>query len=331
MNGGLKKILPIVFLIASAGQLGAQTPEEILKNALESSGVIYRGRMISVTHSGEKTRVSEAVLSSGPNQTFRKEFLAPNGTVERLVVSDGETEWIYIPARRVVWQGNAKKTDSKALTPEEEWALLTKNYKVALAGEGRAAGQEIWTISLSPQGGGKTRRSLGIAKKAPVILTTREYNPDGTIAAQSDFTDIEFPSRLDPALFEFKAPQNTQVKDHGLEPEFLSWKEMKESGLKLGTIPASLPQGFVFESGDVLTVANKDVAHLRFTDGLIVLSLFESQDPFGRARAPWNDEPEKDGNTRTGHTIRWKSHNSYYILMGELPAPVLQTMAHSLK
>ena len=64
-----------------------------------------------------------------------------------------------------------------------------------------------------------------------------------------------------------------------MTPDFLSIDEMEKATGRETELPAELPGGFAFESADYFDVGKDMVRHLRFTDGLAVLSVFLTDKP----------------------------------------------------
>lgn len=312
-------------------------PVQLLQNVSANPLVSYKGRMVSIVRNGKQSRVSDAEIYFQPPSRFRREFFSIQEELEKVVASDGEKEWIYFPSKKSAWEGSASRQKSKNIASADEWRLMGENYLIQLKGSSRVAGREAWVVGIVPKVKGKPVRTLWIDKSQPVILQSKQYNPDGSLAVRAHFTDIQYQPRLSADLFQLEFPSTTVIKKHGLEPDFLSLEEMKKSGMRMPKIPERLPEGFVFESGNALKVSGKEITHLRFTDGSVIISLFESAVPVISNDAAFAWEPQDSahlgamGFSTAGKVIRWKSGRRYFVLVGNLETEMLQQIAKSLK
>src|SRR5437588_9594866 len=71
----------------------APDPQKLLELSLEPSAIAFEGRMM-VTHwyGKHRSEAEEVRVYHAPPSLSRREFLAPDGTVTKIVVSDGERE-----------------------------------------------------------------------------------------------------------------------------------------------------------------------------------------------------------------------------------------------
>ena len=334
----LKKLVQAGFIAAAIlPALWAVTPDALLILRAASGGPPkpYQGRMISLITSGKQSHSSDVAVYARPPNSYKRDFFSPSEELEKVVVSDGETEWIYFPMKKMAWKGDSKKTQPRILSDEDVWILLSKNYNIQLRGSDQIAGRDTWVVQILPRDEGKPKRAVWIDKDEPVILQSKEYHPDGSLATQSHFVKIEFLDDLPEELFRFD-PKNMTVKEHGLDPDFLSMEELQKSGAGILRLPQKLPEGFIFESGNFFTFHGKEVTHLRYTDGLTVMSLFESSVPISSDDKTFNWKPfDLDrgtiGLSKAGKVIRWKSKGRYFALVGNLSAPALERVAKSLR
>ena len=309
---------------------------QILKNSSKGSSKAYQGRIVSFIKEDNQSHMADVRIFFQPPDKYRREFVTPEEKMKKIVVSDGVTEWIYFPNKKVAWKGDSSKTYEKLLTDDQEWDLITKNYDLIQKPDGKVAGRDAWVIRVEPKTKGKPKRTLWIDKAESVILQSKDYNPDGSLTVQSHFTDIAFASGFPPGTFDLALSTDTQTKDHGMDPDFLSIKDLQGANGKSVLYPRSLPDGFVFESADKFPVKGHDVTHLRFTDGLNVLSLFESRFPIGSSTQIFSrdkSEPSLDhvGFSRTGKVIYWKKGKDHFILVGDLATATLRKIKDSIK
>ena len=123
---------------------------------------------------------------------------------------------------------------------------------------------------------------------------------------------------------------------HGLDPLAVSLEEFKKVYGQSFNPPRELPTGFVFESANHFKVRNKDVWHLRYTDGLAALSLFLTRGPVS---LPKNGQPLGDAAIGGvgqpvmygfGKVLEWKKNGRHYVLMGDVDRSWLEKIAAAI-
>ena len=328
-------ILFYLSLTVSFVQAEDPAPLTILQTANKFSFKPYQARIVSKIYRGLKTQRRQALVKIESPQHYKKEFFAPDGKLERVIYANAGTEWIYYPKKNTVRKGMAKKFQAKLIPEEKEWELLQQNYDLSLESDEPIAGRPVWTIKISPKEKIKPGRILWIDKNQYIILQSKEFRPDGTLESESTFENIFFPDHLDIDTAAFAIPPGASVSDHGFAPNFLSWDDVKKSNAKVPVLPKNLPSGFVFESVDFLNIKGKKVSHLRFTDGLSVISIFESDAPISskteNLKSLMNDLAQYAGFSKAGKVLQWKFGNHYFILIGNLSQEALQKISQSLK
>ncbi|MCB4757517.1 MAG: outer membrane lipoprotein-sorting protein [Elusimicrobia bacterium] len=317
-------------------QAADQEALRILQKASQFPSKPYRGAIVSKIQHGTKKQQVRATVQMESSQHYKKEYFAPDGKLDKIIFANQQEEWIYFPSKKMVWKGDLKKSQSKLLSENKEWELIAENYDLNLKPGENIAGRNTWVLDVKPKAKGKPYRTLWIDQDQYLILKSREYNPDGTLTIESAFEKIDFPAGLDAGAFNFRVPAGTHVQDHEFSPDFLSLEELKESGAHFPRMPEHLPAGFVFESADFFNVKSKEVSHLRYTDGLNVISLFESAYPVSTKTGAFQWEPSEFetatiGFSRAGKILYWQSGNRYFTLVGNLSSEALHKIAKSIK
>ncbi len=271
-----------------------------------------------------------------PPGLYRRELLNPSGQVEKLVVDDGKTEWIYDSAQRKAWQGESADPIFKRLGPDEEFDQLQENYELSLSPGGLVAGRPCWKLELRKREGQVLARRLWIDKAKSLILKSETFRPDGSLKESVLFTRLKFVAKQDAAKFVFSPPPGTAVVQRAA-PDYLALDEAKTAGLK-PQLPAWLPSGYVFESLDVMAKGKSRILHCRFSDGLSAISLFEGSSRmrlnFGKSQKQRVKLAIGRGTlteTAEGNVLSWTFGGRRFILVGAVSASTLQKMAESVK
>jgi len=334
----LAQLLLLLAPACSFAATAAPSAGQLLDAALRPSATAYRGKMIVARWYGRRSRAEEVEVSYSPPNKYRWEFLAPDGRPDRVVIGDGKNEWIQLPHERRLLRGSAIKSAPKRISPEAELALLFKNYDAALKGEKRVAGRPTWLLELTPKAPRKNHELIWIDQRTGVVLETKKFLPERPFASLSRFADFEPSKSLPDSLFQPETGPDVVVDDHGLDPGFLSLAELNAVSGKSLRFPGELPEGFVFENADLLTVGGTTVRCARYTDGLTVLSLYQTDRPVRLSGTePVQDASPADlpGSLRfssAGKVLTWKSREGrYFTLIGDVSQELLRTASERLK
>lgn len=326
---------------------GDPEPSELLRSAAAPPEVAYSGDVSVVTwlqRSGRsvreegEARSKELAVRFSPPGRFRREVVDRYGFASQVIVSDGKTEWFYDRARRRAWKSPPQDPDYKVLGTDEELELLSQNYEARVSGRERVAGRDCWVLELATRQGGAPARRLWIDRRHGLLLQAKAFQSDGTVASTMRFLKIEFEPKLDAELFRFSPPPGTSVVESRLRPGYL---ELEDAQLASGVeprVPGWLPPGYVFESVNVLPYRGATLLHLRYSDGIDALSLFQvppgseldlgglSRERFavGKAEARLSFGPD-------GKVLDWPKSGQRFILVGNVAVDALRRVAESVQ
>ncbi|MGE5554126.1 MAG: sigma-E factor regulatory protein RseB domain-containing protein [Betaproteobacteria bacterium] len=342
MRGAVRLIVGLGLLLGmvgwSSGKTAAATPvspaEEILRRALAAdASQTYTGTMVLFTWgagSGDATMVK--VFHRAPGRS-RLEYLGSRQEPYLVIVDDGRHRWHYRPHERVVAAGPSQANGGA--DPEQGLALLSRNYRFQYGGTGEITGRLTDIVELVPRGCPHPAQRFWVDRGTGVILRTEQYRVDGSLASLTLFTAFEPGKNVPAEHFRLEVPKEVRVIAgfaQGLSLEDLS----AEIGVTV-RMPAALPPGFVFDGASLSESGQGKVAHLRFTDGLGVISLFEQPARrFARYRLKGAEAvPLKSGQGWLraecgGYVLNWTSDGINFTLVGEVPAEVLIRLADSI-
>jgi len=288
--------------------------------------------MMVTEWSGKQTRAEEVEVFYSPTNRYRWEFLAPDGAVSRIAVSDGASEQVLLVQPGKTLRGEAVRASTKLMFPEREKELLLKNYLLSVSGPDTVAGRNAWILLLKPILAGKPHQQLWFDAETQVILAIKRYLPTRQFATLSRFTRFETTKSLPDELFKLKtAAAAAATGDMG--PDFLSIDELEKATGREIALPESLPGGFAFESADFFEVGKDTVRHLRYTDGLAVLSIFLTDRPVrlpAAGASGLGSRLSPPGSLRlssTGKVFAWKRGQQHYTLMSDVSRDLLERIA----
>ncbi|MCS7253898.1 MAG: sigma-E factor regulatory protein RseB domain-containing protein [Armatimonadota bacterium] len=211
----------------------------------------------------------------------RMELIEPMLGRDSVIISDGKTTWHVIGGGKVViqsqdvfrapWEVNAERLD-----------LLLQNYRVNALGKEEICKRECYIVSFEPHYNFNPSRKVWLDADAYIPLKVEDYNPDGTLAWQMEYEEFSIDERISPLLFQPSISKETKIINWGFSRK--GPFRISELPTNLGftpLLPASLPSGYTFDKAFVIELPGwqgKPVLHLIYTDGLNVISVFESKE-----------------------------------------------------
>ena len=156
------------------------------------------------------------------------------------------------------------------------------------------------------------------------------------------FIQIDLPADESDWDFTFSPPAGVKTEHNRLRPDYLEFDEASEATAMSPMVPQWLPSGYLFESLNVLPYKGATILHYRYTDGIDVLSLFQSP---RRARVRFQGELTQAGKavqdlavgggsarltlTSEGKFLEWLGED-HFVLVGRLGADAMRRVAESL-
>lgn len=319
--------LAAAILLASgaAAARAAETPDPValLDSTLAPPAVPYSGHVTVTQWFGKQTRSEEMRVFVRPPDKVRREFLAPDGGITRVSVSDGDEESVFLVRAGKTIRGDAVRSYEKVLPADIERDTLLSNYELSASTADKVAGRSTWKLTMQPRLEGKPWQVLWVDQETKVVLRSRRYIPKRASASRAQFDSFEPRKPQADELFEVQEATAGVIEARGLAPEFLTLEQLNKITGDDSRLPATLPGGFVFESADVLPVQGRKVLHARYTDGLIVISLFQTDRKVkipkgGVISAAGVHLPGPLRASSAGKLIQWGGGRRYYTLMGDV-------------
>jgi outer membrane lipoprotein-sorting protein len=322
----------LLFALAAGAAAAEVTVDDVLDQAISEPETGYSGRAITIRWFGDRTHSYEYGVSFMPPGRYRREYLGHDGAVASVTVSDGSKEWIYLPRKGKLLSADAVKSFEKVLKPDEEERLLRENYALALTTAAKVSGREAWTLTLTPKRAGKCRQTFTVDRRTGAVLATRRYLPEGRLAALFRFTQFE--SGPQPEGRFVPPPGLSSATARQGAPDFMSLADLERALGEPARFPAELPGGFVFESADFFDVGAQRVKHARYTDGLSVVSIFQTNKPVRIPPETASEGPVSRSSLRLsapGHVLRVKAGGRHFTFIGDVSAALLKEIASSVR
>ncbi len=297
----------------------------------------YKGRQVT-NYWGPGRTVAVNVLNLPP-ESRRIEYLAPERLRGRLLVSDNRQQWQYDPRsrslrHRLLLPGATDDDDLLSYT------LLRANFLLYVDPQPRTvADRKAWVVTIKRLHSMTLARRLWVDAGSGLILKREIYGEGGKLAVTVAFSDITYHARLDPELFSLAH----LAKTPGVQviPEARTTAEtsvpLAVVGAQLAGLAYAPPAlvGYRLIGASATVVGRKPLLHLRYSDGLNLVSLFEQRRTQSRrpTLAP-GMRVTKIGSmsVHVAHrasltTLNWDTATLNVTLMGEMGMDSLRSIA----
>ncbi len=336
--------LPNTVLLALLVGLGAASPgasrpdpATLYERSLKADDLYsYRGRQIT-TYWRTGRAVAVIVSHRAPNLR-RLDYLAPDAQRGRCVAEDGAQQWQYDPHRRQLLHRHLAPNAEAVADAAERYDLLRANYALQVLPQSRTwADRKVYLVTITRRSDHTTARRLWIDAATGLVLKRENYREGGKLTLTVAYSDLSFHAALPRAQFNLSAlAARPGVKAIEERPS-------GESPVRLGAVarqfggaaraPTRLA-GYRLISA-ALTRQGRTL-HLRYSDGLTLVSLFEQRRTQLRSptRVPPTMRPTRVGR-RDGYVshhaaltaLNWDAGPLNLTLMGEVAESALRGLA----
>lgn len=155
---------------------------------------------------------------------------------------------------------------------------ILANYRPRLMGRGKVAERSTAVVGLFERRTGALAKRLWIEHETGVILRQEAYDPAGYLLGRTEYQAVVFPEGLEARLFLPPVRVQARVQTPPTTSRRVSPPRLAELvGFPLRT-PTYLPQGYRLQGHFAFECpchCGGHVAHIRYSDGLRALSIFE--------------------------------------------------------
>ncbi len=209
----------------------------------------------------------------GPRQIIT--FTRPDGVwvllpfAKRLIHHKGKT----LPSWQDFWGLRSDKLD-----------LAQRNYTLQVIGRDRISGLFCLILDLTPKTKGNPARKIWVHPPTRLPVKVERYAPDGALEMRVEFTEAQINQPLPVMVFDTTVPSDWETIELPLHRQPLVPADAERVlGFPL-LLPGWLPPGYIHEGTFAIQNRRWKIAHLIYTDGIGVISVF--QHPFIKDRPP---------------------------------------------
>lgn len=293
-------------------------------------------RARQVPYQGELVVNGKTVIrvSHGTGDRLRHEVLSPPTLVGELIVDNGRTRWHYSPRNQRVDVG---PSSASPLSLDASERLLARNFRLVASGSRTIAGRATVLAELVPARSRLPVRRLWLDVATGLPLRTERLDRLGKVSEVSEFRQLRAPATVPPETFEFMVPAQARVTNTvQLVASGRSLAELQGQLPFTARLPGYLPEGFELMDVHLIETRGVQSLHLRLSDGLDILSLFQA----GRVHQAMRPEAARSvqiGRTEGfltqhgGHPMLcWATPDGAFTLMGDLDQGQLIKIGASL-
>jgi outer membrane lipoprotein-sorting protein len=285
---------------------GAPTGEELLRHSKQAErSHNYRGLRVTRMSFPRRTVTAQAWVVHRRPATTRIEYRSPPSLAGTVVLQMGAERWRWSP-REQRWRRAAGPAEVEALD------LLLRNYDLRPAPGSPVARRDCVLLLINPKHEGNPSKRLWIDRATGLCLRSELLNWKQDGISVSVFEEIE----IDPDLSRESRNLTPPVPLAPPPPGTLSFKP---------AYPRYLPAGYVFVGTDVIRMGKHCAAHLRYSDGLNTISVFQAP---GAAFA--QQEPFANVGLSFAQVIAWRGGGLAYAIVGDVNPEELRRMADSI-
>ncbi|MCS7192048.1 MAG: hypothetical protein NZ937_03580 [Armatimonadetes bacterium] len=168
------------------------------------------------------------------------------------------------PSWRDVWQIRTDKIE-----------MAKSNYNLKFLGRERIAGYFCLVLQIEPKHKGNPIRKIWVHPPTRLPLQVERYSPEGQIEMRLTFTEVKIDEPLPVLIFDPSVPQDWKVSILPFQRQRI---EIGQANEILGFLPllsSWLPPGYVMEGIFMIAQNRRKMAHIVYTDGIGVISVFQ--------------------------------------------------------
>ncbi|MDH7571116.1 MAG: sigma-E factor regulatory protein RseB domain-containing protein [Armatimonadota bacterium] len=325
---------------ALVGLLPAAAATDLQKVA----GRVFQ-RPRSVAHAG----TMKVTLAAAPAPATVRVYCDGKGNERREYVDGPASGTVVLTVGDRAWTRGASDRQWKVLPPSAldagAWQRLQRNYRFEPRETRRVAGRKAVGLAVLPKQAGNPSQVIWVDEASGLVLRAEQYGSSGALTMTSVYESVSLGV---PRGVDFSAPAEAEVAPVAPPDQWEKVASLDELERRVGhrvPRPTAMPPGYVLSSVYLRGCVQGDKHPvLRYDDGLNPLTLFVSHGPAGgggrgRGGRGWGWGRLFGGKRGTcwiedadGQAVaRTVVGNHVYVLVGDLPAPVLQSALRSIE
>lgn len=183
------------------------------------------------------------------------------------------------PSWRDIWQIRTDKLD-----------MAKSNYTLRVIGRDRISGHFCLILQMEPKAKGNATRKIWVHPPTRLPLQVERFSPDGQLEMRITLTEAKINEPLPVMIFDTSVPPGWTVQTLSIQRKKV---DLGQGSKVLGftpLLPTWVPTGYVLEGIFALGEHRWKMAHIVYTDGIGVISIFQHLTP-PKKRPPTMGQP----------------------------------------
>ena len=289
--------------------------ERLLRQMLVAeNNLTLAGTQVTMVSGGATSE--QRVLRNGA-RALRLDYDQPPQMRGEQIVDDGKTYFHFLPKQNKVETQASQVHSLRVRVPQVIQQVRQGQLLVQWVGQDTVAGHACAIVDVTTRGGPTARQRFWIDPTNGAQLKIEQYNAADKLLSVSYYTSVSYNPPLN--AHSFDPPQAPTASVPQARPQ-----QTVPTPSQVGFVvlqPSFLPPGFHWQSAAVTEYQGRKVAALRYTNGLGLLSLYETRDN-GSEKADAFPHPGVLVGQRKGLKI---------VLIGNQGRPSLRNVINSLR
>jgi negative regulator of sigma E activity len=251
----------------------------VLARSIRSqTGINIRGRQTEWTPgAAEKIQISERQYVRSKEGRGLTVVTNSQGTRTAVIAEDDEWNRTYDPRARTLTISRTIRVPSDSASITARIHRILSSYRVMYKGASTMAGRPCHLLNLDPHDPFGRPIRVWIDANTGVTLARQESDRRGNSFGMTAFTSIAYPKSVTESETAFSVPKETRAIRVSRSPLFRTPGALKKWARMDVLLPISMPRGFEFETGELISLGGAPTFCLRYSDGLAVITLFQTQ------------------------------------------------------
>ena len=347
MKKPIAAVLVVLAIVLIAGCTEQMSAEQIAAKmtAQQESIEDFSATMVMTSSFGGETKTTRMkIMTKMPGKT-RSEIIEPVELAGTLTVRNGNTMWMYDPAKNQVTKMTLPEDEGFEMDYTKIIKDLMDENDISFKGTENLDGRSTYVIEAMPKDESKreffSKTRVWVDRENWMLLGTEMYDQDGNSMVKLQYRDVTFNTDIPDSEFIFEIPEGAEVVEESLEdmmPEKMTLEEARANLSFDVKTPSYLPDGYEFGHAMVLG-GEQETVSLQYTNGQERLHLSEWLSDDTEQPESKMGEPEMvsingaDGEFTSMfgmNTLKWSADDISYSLSGTLAKDELIRVAESM-
>ena len=328
-------IVAAALLLPGAALAAQRNATPLLRAALHASRVVsYVGEIENIRFGSHGTQATLfRVEHRAPDLTHRW-YIVPQSAFGETEVERGDTTYVLDPRNHRVFVERNRALDDRIVIADNV-GLMLRNYRPVQQGTGHLLGFPVDIVSLVNNYTGNTMMRLWLDARSHLVLERKVFGDNGALLGEQRFENLAYTKNIPARIFEIPRGLKRIERTIHHRPSNDIAAILKALPFKVRR-PHYLPDGFIAVAADRTVDDGVAQAHLLYSDGIRMISLFENAgasldlDGLRSRTLHFDGLTGKLASRGSTSLLSWSKNGMHYALVGSLDSGELSKIAASV-